>query len=60
MKISISKKNTDYLHKNWIKTFIGKWCFKRTKSKKMYLNQVALLSHTFMLDAIMSNVFNAK
>jgi len=60
MKISVSEKNTVYLLKNWIKTLIGKWYFKRTKSGKLYLNQVALLSHTFMLDGMINTVFTAE
>jgi hypothetical protein len=60
MKISVSEKNTDYLLKNWIKTLIGKWYFKLTKSGKLYLNQVALLSHTFMLDGMINTAFNAE
>jgi hypothetical protein len=59
MKISVSEKNTGYLLKNWIKTLIGKWYFKLTKIGKLYLNQVALLSHTFMLDGMVNTVFTA-
>jgi hypothetical protein len=59
MKISVSEKNIGYLLKNWIKTNIEKWCFKLTKIGKLYLNQVALLSHTFMLDGMVNTVFTA-
>jgi hypothetical protein len=59
MKISVSEKNTGYLLKNWIKTLIGKWYFKLTKIGKLYLNQVAPLSNTFMLDGMVNTLFTA-